>query len=104
MTAVATASVQTGLRPASSSPGFWTASPGTHGPSPPETVSMPSMIVRSIGRMPTASTVCRGTRYVGRRGEAGSTSWGRPSAGRSSPVWKIAMRAEVLCSFGSCWE
>ena len=54
MTAVATESVQTGLRPASSRPGFCTARPVSHGPSPPETVSMPSMIVRSIGRMPSA--------------------------------------------------
>ena len=28
-----------------------------------------------------------------------SISWGRPSAGRCSPVWNTAMRAEVLRSF-----
>jgi predicted Zn-dependent protease len=38
MTAVAIASVQTGFRPDSSSPGFWAVSL-THGPSPPATVA-----------------------------------------------------------------
>jgi hypothetical protein len=75
----------------------------SHGPSPPEDVSIPSRITRSIGRIPTASTVCRGTRYAGRRGPWGSSSWGSPAAGRCRPSWKIATRAEVLCSFCSGW-
>ena len=60
------------------------------------------MIARSIGRMPTASTVCRGTRYEGRRGPSASSSCGTPSGGRSLPRWKTWTRADVLFSSCSC--
>ena len=44
------------------------------GPSPPATVSTPSINAMSIGRADTSSAVMRGMRYPGSRGEFGSNS------------------------------
>src|SRR5690242_3857111 len=63
MTAVATASVQTGLRPAIRSLGASGSTPLAQGPSPPRLDSTPSMIAKSIGRAPSRSAVTRGTRH-----------------------------------------
>src|ERR1035437_8868233 len=62
ITAMQTASVFTGLSPATMTPGLTGVTPSTHGPSPPAIVRTPSTIATWIGPPPTRSTTVRGTR------------------------------------------
>ena len=62
ITAIETASVQTGFKPATITPGLAGAAPCIHGPSPAVMVLMPSTIDRWMGLAPTMSVTMRGTR------------------------------------------
>ena len=61
ISAIETASVQTGFNPATITPGLQGAGPETHGPSPPVIDLTPSMMDRWIGLADTRSTTIRGT-------------------------------------------